>query len=96
MTINLTVADIKNGERCVPTGCAIALALNRATGEQWTVGRQGNIKTDPYSWGATLTRKPRTGKRVYLPLPREAGIFAHGFDEGDDVQPFAFDWEPTP
>jgi len=74
MFIKVTQECIDNGLPDEPRACPIALALNKQTGNKWSVG----------GWFATV------GKRIYIDFPDEAIEFIHDFDMGDDVKPFTF------
>lgn len=76
VTVEVTQADLDNGERKLCRSCPVALALQRATGTAWYV---------EYS-GATICRGGE--RRVDFPLT--VAEFIRDFDDGAPVQPFSF------
>lgn len=87
--VSVTDDDIAKGKPGDPCACVIALALNRTTGERWTVGRWRDKETHPYAWKATVSHP--SGNRIYFQLPVKAGILAHDFDAGRLVLPISFE-----
>ena len=75
MFVQVTQADIDRGKRCDGKGCAVALALTRKTGQQWSV------------YGM---RAENDAGQIYV-LPSEAGQFIQDFDHGCPVLPFHFE-----
>jgi len=78
MRIEVTAEDIKNGVFTDCRSCPVALALDRHTGDWWSVGT------------STATRI-ETGARFLL--PPSACRWIHNFDCGDPVEPFSFELE---
>ena len=76
MKIHVTAEHIKNGRRCDGDLCAVALALDEATGHDWSVkgSKAFNLTT----------------QRVFY-FDRQVIRFIAAFDFGQPVCPFEFD-----
>lgn len=85
VTVEVTQDDIDRGLSRKPDNCALALAIRRATGEDWTVF--------PISGSWIARRWPWLD--VYV-LPPECAAFGRRFDLEDKVTPFSFTFELRP
>ena len=91
MRIEVTAEDLEKGKRFRSDGCAVWLALNRQTegvcaGEGWLVDDGGIFVGD-----AILSHR---SPAVWFPAFVTRRI--HTWDEGEPVQPFAFDIDLSP
>lgn len=79
ITVEVTQADIDAGLRGNCAKCPVALALNRATGEEWLVYEEYAI---------------RNCDHLDVPLPGECQSFVERFDEPEEddvpIAPFSF------
>jgi hypothetical protein len=73
--VEVTQSDIDHGTRQSNTSCPIAIALERITGERWSVGQ-------------SHCRSIRASHYEYLPY--DAQQFVRRFDIGAPVAPFCF------
>ena len=86
MRIEVTAEYIAKGKRGVACECAIARALIR-------MGLGSLPFVQP--WGAPpYVQLSRHG--LMLELPGNAAIVARNWDDGEDVEPFAFELDVTP
>lgn len=81
MKVQVTEDDIRNGVKSNIDRCPIARAIRRATGQGWIVG----------SICATIADS--AGQR-YIILPTCAKRFVFAFDNGMDVEPLDFEFDP--
>lgn len=78
MRIQLTQQDIANGRRAACNACPVALAISRATGEQWEVGN-----SSAWCVGSCASA------RIYL--SSDTMTFIDAFDHGRSVAQFEFE-----
>lgn len=75
MKITVTAEDIKEGHRGNACLCPIALAMIRATKDEWAVG--------------TFSVRRRYQRRAFA-LPKRVMAWIFRFDIGKEVKPFSF------
>lgn len=80
MRIDVTAEAIRRGVRGEPGFCAIAIALQEATGQPWEVGCVCAWRTDLPASEATRL------------LPRHVEQWVKDFDDGKAVRPFSFEF----
>lgn len=82
-TIEVTQEHINKGERYVPTGCPIALAVRDALKNYTSAVAVG--------YQSIVVHNPETGEREYtFNLPADALAFLYEFDADREVAPFTF------
>lgn len=83
MRVEMTQEDIDQGVMDDVSQCAVANALNRVTGHEWSVVDGVAYRDEPHS--------------REIPLGYEVRKFIKHYDNGDSVEPiaFEFDWSPT-
>lgn len=75
--VKITQRHIDQGVACSSIECMLALGLNEATGEAWSVG--------PDECGR------RNGRGESIPLPLRAIVGLTAFDRREKVAPFEFE-----
>jgi hypothetical protein len=90
--VRVTQEDIDQGIRLDPARCPIAWALRRKTGNRYLVWPMC------HAWASCITRRcePTAGEKPACALPPTAARFAHRFDDGKPVKPFAFRLKALP
>lgn len=83
ITVEVTQRNIEEGIRLSCAGCPVALAMNRATGLEWSIS----------GWQMMAFRKlEKDALQTYaLVTPPIARAFISAFDIGRPVEPFSFD-----
>lgn len=83
MRIEVTQRDIDNGVRDHCDKCAVALAIRRATGQDWQVAGPYAVLADGGYFRESV-------------LPQVVAQFVRDFDNELAVHPFSFEFEPNP
>ena len=79
MRVEVTQGDLQDGARGDCYRCAVALAVNRATNDYWSVGSvNGSLR---YTKGPTVW------------WPKDLVAHIQAIDIGQTVQPFSFEME---
>ena len=79
MKIQITDQDIKLGQPGIHYACPVALALNRATGQAWSVNKR-----------TLITYKPSIDKISSQPTPEIVRFMMNKFDHKEKIKPFSF------
>ena len=85
MRVEVSEADINDGERYSTASCPVALAVKRVMGADYDVG--------VYASGVSFYPRRANAWARGANIPHEARGFIERFDAGEDVSPFVFNME---
>lgn len=92
MIVKVTAKHIKNGKRCLPDECPIALAI-KAAGRENKSRFELSVSSDSVRIAFKIKRD-RTPIVEYIDLPRSVQKFIERFDDkdykGKGIKPFTF------
>ncbi len=84
--VEVTSEDIAAGEQDNTCTCPVSLAIRRAC-----PGTHPLVYGHMIKWADDAAGEDMPWKLAAAPIPMAVGAFVSAFDEGQDVEPFAFE-----